>query len=160
MSFENVSKFRLMKMFSFFYQETCFENYFFSRPRNPNDTYFFTIFKNSQKQRKATVGKQTTKTNYMTLDPRVSDDQSIFHTLLHVVGLLHEHQRPDRHNYVTVHLANIPYVHDRQFKQLNRSRTFGPYDPSSIMHYKYLQGSTSPNHPTITSKVCFFVSYK
>ena len=135
---------------------SAFDNSFF-RPRNPdNDTHYFTIFKNSQKQRKASVGRRTTKSNYLTLDPTVSDDQSIFHEMLHVVGLLHEHQRPDRHNYVTVHLPNIPYIHDHQFKQLNRSRTFGPYDPSSIMHYKSLQGSTSPNHPTITSKVCVF----
>ena len=54
---------------------------------------YFTIKLNDNKKRSATVGRRTTIDNYVTLDPSVTDEQSIFHELLHVIGLLHEHQR-------------------------------------------------------------------
>ena len=108
--------------------------------------------------RKASVGRRRTKSNYMTLDPEVTDDQSIFHELLHIVGLLHEHQRGDRNNYVKVHDDdNIAYHNLRQFQILKNAKTFGfEYDAKSIMHYSSLQGTIYPEDPsklTISSKV-------
>ena len=76
--------------------------------------------------RKASVGRRRSKNNYMTLDPMVTDTQSIFHELLHIVGLLHEHQRGDRDGYVEVHDDdNIAYHSLGQFRKLDNAKTFG-----------------------------------
>ena len=54
--------------------------------------------------------------------------------------MLHEHQRPDRDKHVTVHIKNIPFSFDPQFKVLNKVKTLDlPYDVKSIMHYKTMQ---------------------
>ena len=94
----------------------------------------------------------------MSLDPTVTDDQSIFHELLHVVGLLHEHQREDRNENIEVHDDdNIAYHNLRQFQVLKNAKTFGfEYDAKSIMHYSTFQGTIYPNDRskhTISSKV-------
>ena len=96
----------------------------------------------------------------MTLDPEVTDDQSIFHELLHIVGLLHEHQRGDRNNYVKVHDDdNIAYHNLGQFRKLYNAKTFGfEYDATSIMHYSTFQGTIYPkdnSKHTITSSNVF-----
>jgi hypothetical protein len=61
---------------------------------------------------------------------------SIVHEFIHVFGMLHEHQRPDRGLYLT--LATIT-KNDDDLRVLERDQvTFpltGPYDPCSITHY-------------------------
>ena len=131
-----------------------FQLYF--RPKEPNDVDYFTIHLNDQKQRRASVGRRSTKNEYLTLDPTVTDDQSIFHEILHIAGLLHEHQRPDRDVYVKIHDDdNIAYTDLKQFRKFKNTKTFGlDYDPTSIMHYHSFQGTLYPDDlskPTITS---------
>ena len=100
------------------------------------------------------MGRRSTKNEYITLDPTVTDDQSIYHEILHVAGLLHEHQRPDRDVHVKVHDDdNIAYTDLKQFRKFKNTKTFGlDYDPTSIMHYHSFQGTLYPNKHTITSK--------
>ncbi len=77
----------------------------------------------------------------------------VIHELGHVIGLSHEHQRPDRNNYITVHKENLgdDGDWDSDFKKLRKSKevcdlwiffcntyktkTYGKYDYLSIMHY-------------------------
>ena len=67
-------------------------------------------------------------------------------------GLIYEHQRPDRDDYVQIHINNV--VDQEQFKKfLYHPNSFGYYDATSIMHYKTFQGSSDGTKRTITSKV-------
>ncbi len=59
------------------------------------------------------------------------------HEMGHTVGLEHEHQRPDRGNYVTLNLANadLPNVPGNFNILTANSQTLGLYDDASIMEY-------------------------
>lgn len=89
--------------------------------------------------------------------------RGIVHELGHIIGLIHEHQRPDRDKYIRVNEKNIQpgkkknsgnaslnilnfiffliiyttgYEHNFATWNNNNSRTFGlPYDVNSLMHY-------------------------
>lgn len=59
------------------------------------------------------------------------------HEMGHTIGLLHEHQRPDRGNYITLNLGNadLPNV-PGNFTLFNYDyQTIGLYDYASVMHY-------------------------
>ena len=63
---------------------------------------------------------------------------NIIHELGHTVGLVHEHKRPDRGNYVTVidaNLKNDPVCQSNYAKMNAGGITLGAYDHGSIMHY-------------------------
>ena len=71
-----------------------------------------------------------------------------------MMGLLHEHQRIDRDQYVKIHTNNYYPEHEIQFELLIRSDTLGlPYDYTSILHYKWNQGAKYNYLETISSKV-------
>jgi hypothetical protein len=59
------------------------------------------------------------------------------HEMGHTVGLLHEHQRPDRANYITLNLANadLPNVPGNFTLFLFDYQAIGLYDYASVMHY-------------------------
>ncbi|CAG8652656.1 1474_t:CDS:2, partial [Paraglomus brasilianum] len=56
------------------------------------------------------------------------------HELMHVLGVFHEHSRPDRDNFLTV--TNFP--DDINFVKIpdNKAVCHGAYDLESIMHYE------------------------
>ncbi len=60
---------------------------------------------------------------------------SMIHEIGHALGLLHEHTRPDRDNFVKVHWDRIETKMQLNFEVIGGSETFGPYDFGSIMHY-------------------------
>lgn len=67
---------------------------------------------------------------------------TVEHELGHALGLWHEHQRPDRDNYVTVHPENSLAEWAASFNaltnevlQLEHTKDLGPYDFNSVMHY-------------------------
>ena len=60
------------------------------------------------------------------------------HEILHTLGLWHEHQRPDRDDYITIHKDNIKQWSSPNFDispDNTVHHTSFPYDYSSVMHY-------------------------
>ena len=71
---------------------------------------------------------------------------TVTHELLHMLGFVHEHMRPDRDDFITIHKENIVAGMEKNFERKNYSRTdfFSevdvdqmntPYDVSSLLHY-------------------------
>jgi hypothetical protein len=61
---------------------------------------------------------------------------TLLHELGHVVGLWHEHERPDRNTYITFNPGNVILGSESNFTQLSDNfQDLGPYDYASIMHY-------------------------
>lgn len=60
---------------------------------------------------------------------------TLVHELGHALGFKHEHQRPDRDNYVTILTANIQTGKEGNFTLLTSANMLRPYDFLSIMHY-------------------------
>ncbi|KAB0791522.1 hypothetical protein PPYR_03322 [Photinus pyralis] len=70
----------------------------------------------------------------------------VLHELMHVIGFLHEHNRPDRDEYVRVYQENILDGAQENFLKLARNVTFEfPYDFDSIMHYGQFTFSKNGN---------------
>lgn len=72
------------------------------------------------------------------------------HEIGHALGLLHEHDRSDRDNYITLNTANIPATWQSQFQVVDASTStpLGPYDYCSIMHYPQVaSGYQNGNQP-------------
>ena len=62
---------------------------------------------------------------------------NIKHEIGHAVGLFHEHQRPDRDNFVTVYPGNVESGKEHNFDKYSfgTAQTLSSYDFGSIMHY-------------------------
>jgi Astacin (Peptidase family M12A)/Domain of unknown function DUF11 len=105
---------------------------------------------------------QTTETNYVTFDLNPNDFSgscetsvgmiggqqfvtgsadctvsTLVHEMGHVIGLLHEHQRPDRDSYVVFNPANSdkPFIAGNFDFFTNGYQPVGLYDYASVMHY-------------------------
>ena len=57
------------------------------------------------------------------------------HEFLHILGFLHEFQRTDRDDYVTVMLSNVRAGFTSNFNIKNNINQESRYDISSIMQY-------------------------
>jgi hypothetical protein len=58
---------------------------------------------------------------------------TVIHEAGHALGFMHEHQRPDRDQYVTF---SQPIAADNSaFVKIEGSKTYGPYDINSVLHY-------------------------
>ena len=65
------------------------------------------------------------------------------HELGHSIGIKHEHQRPDREDYVDFHIENVNVNKTGNFDLLswNKFEAFSvPYDYSSLWHYGFKVG--------------------
>ena len=61
---------------------------------------------------------------------------SVMHEIGHLLGLEHEHTRPDRDQYIQIHLENVTRNKEHNFAIApSGSRLLGEYDYDSIMHY-------------------------
>ncbi len=60
----------------------------------------------------------------------------VVHALMHVLGFWHEHQRPDRDQYVSVQTQNIDPARSHEFALVPIGDTYGlPYDFDSVLHF-------------------------
>lgn len=74
----------------------------------------------------------------------------VLHELGHALGLMHEHQRPDRNLYISVNLNNAdPSIH-YAFEIFSTMNNSTPYDFYSIMHYSQYAFSNN-KQPTMNT---------
>lgn len=70
----------------------------------------------------------------------------ILHELLHTLGYNHEHLRPDRDSFITIHWSNLQDATTKAFKIYDGMSTADPYDFDSIMHYASYTSGTEVVH--------------
>ena len=73
------------------------------------------------------------------------------HELLHIFGMIHEHQRPGRDDYIEIDWSNIPNNTLFNFEIIKSARG-NAYDYASIMHYGPFSFAQDSNRPTIRTK--------
>lgn len=83
----------------------------------------------------------------------------ILHEFGHAIGMLHEHQRPDRDHYITINESNLT---NKGLSDVKPKKTYNDvayisaYDYRSIMHYEAFTSSRdfvkNPNLPMFTGK--------
>ena len=80
-------------------------------------------------------------------------DATIQHEFLHVFGMFHMQERPDRDNNIVLNVNNIDCMD--QFEKMTSSLTYNTYyDGRSFMHYENGACAKNPNHATFWTKVC------
>lgn len=76
----------------------------------------------------------------------------IAHEIGHALGLIHEHQRPDRDTYVTINFDNVEDDAASNFTRIVTGRMWGSYDFGSLMHYSKTAFAKTTGLETITPK--------
>jgi hypothetical protein len=94
---------------------------------------------------------QSGRTN---IGPGCTTTRTILHELGHALGLLHEHQRGDRDQYVTIDLSNVADNARGNFQLLSLPLV-GPYDFGSVMHYHQYAFAIDRARPTIVPHAPF-----
>ena len=114
------------------------------REKEDGDIEFVEIRVPTASHCKSTVGKYpgANGERYLEID-EFCPERDIYHELFHTIGMLHEHQRSDRDQYVKFNQNNLRRPSkDKNFKKYTRVDTLGlPYDITSITHYQYNQGA-------------------
>ena len=86
----------------------------------------------------------TSQPTRINLDPKSTDSQcfavnTVKHELIHALGFLHEHQRPDRDGFIEVLLKLKEELLEKnvvtKVSAKNDFRLYTSYDYKSIMHY-------------------------
>ncbi len=83
------------------------------------------------------------------IGPNAWNRGTLCHEIGHVLGLVHEHQRSDRDNYVTILSNNVSPGLLANFVKLTDSQNKTAYDFYSVMHYSRNAFSTNPAVDTI-----------
>ncbi len=141
----------------------------FSKDITPNDAYLtFRYESNPSSSSHTLIGHQRgQKIHEVVINSRNADilPRAILHEIGHALGLIHEHQRRERSNYIRLNLNNRDPSYFRQFNDdvfikdsesedclsLGRENNdFQYYDFESIMHYKKFAYASKTAGPTIT----------
>ncbi|XP_041356411.1 zinc metalloproteinase nas-1-like isoform X2 [Gigantopelta aegis] len=105
---------------------------------------------------RSSIGMSRARQQGIFLKPDCRRTPLITHELGHVLGFRHEHNRPDRDEYIRIAFENMKLANGfkRYFRKLSShfSKTYGtPYDYKSIMHY-HAQTYGRPGHDVIITK--------
>lgn len=99
------------------------------------------------------VGNQQNGIQLLELSNWCFNNRTVPHELLHAAGMYHEHNRPDRDQYIQVNLNCVEPGTENNYEKQKSSLTYGlPYNHKSIMHYS--SGPSSCRY--ITSTVHMF----
>jgi len=126
-------------------------------PKKTDDAYV--IFRTNQRECVSYIGHDHTAKKheaYITLSASSCMKISIIkHEIMHALGFVHTQQRPDRDEYVTVHLDKVRQKGKKEFKKYTYEQidTLGvKYDHHSIMHYGYDEGAQNAGENALTSR--------
>ena len=79
------------------------------------------------------------------------DQATLQHEVLHALGVIHEHSRPDRDQYLTV--RNEPFNHNYEKKNAEQwVETNYPFEMQSIMIYTNSENIKKKNSKLVTNK--------
>ena len=85
-----------------------------------------------------------------------SSYSTMAHEFLHAFGLYHEHNRPDRDDYIDIKWDNIVKKWQYAYNKCKNCETYDvPYDGKSVMHYHPWGFAIDSSKFTMESKVCF-----
>ncbi|MCU0822059.1 MAG: M12 family metallopeptidase [Spirochaetes bacterium] len=113
----------------------------------------YEIIHNTQHGWYSTIGENNSQC-YMSFNASDNEINSIIHELGHCLGLFHEHQRPDRDNYIEINWDKIVPGREFNFYKMDNplvDEGLFEYDYSSIMHYPQVSFSLDGS-PTIVPK--------
>ena len=122
-------------------------------PRSVSDTEYLRVITEGVSGCSAVVGLSSTSS--MSLAPTCWTHDLIVHELGHVFGLLHEHQRLDRDEYVEVRFDNILPAFHSAFLIATTSAALTEYDFRSIMHYHANAFAINPAVPNLIPRPKF-----
>ncbi len=129
-------------------------------PMLDTDDVFLTVFpapsSMAQTEGHATVGYNARYPRRIRLGAQVFPS-IVAHELGHVIGLLHEHTRPDRGSHVNINWPNIMDGKEGNFQKFTASDeriAYDAYDIDSIMGYASSVFAENPRVPTITRAGC------
>lgn len=103
----------------------------------------------------AHLGTHTVGPHQMNLqDNACWTQRTVLHEIGHALGLMHEHQRPERDQFIEVRLQNVRSGVESQFeimRQSNIDYRTNVYDFGSIMHYSATAASSN-GQPTMVAR--------
>ena len=91
---------------------------------------------------RATVGKVSK--SRIEIGPTQFTTRAARHELLHILGIVHEHQRSDAHTYINFHEENMRSEWKEFILPKSNYEGFGTLDFGSIMIYSSFAGITNP----------------
>jgi hypothetical protein len=96
---------------------------------------------------------QTSDGQFLFLGLSCLSEGKVQHEVMHALGFFHEHSRPDRDSFVTVHDEWIQEGFAVNFQIATLNNTLGTkYDYKSVMHYGEYQFTKDPTKKTIDSR--------
>lgn len=96
------------------------------------------------------LGARAGQIRTMNLGKNCWTEPIALHELGHALGLMHEHQRPDRNSYISINLKNADSAYHFAFALFNTMNNATTYDFTSIMHYSQYAFSNN-NKPTLNA---------
>ncbi|CAG9772163.1 unnamed protein product [Ceutorhynchus assimilis] len=148
--FDSDSLGNIKKAISIYHKYTCLK----FRKRTASDNDYISIV-NSNTGCWSSVGRIGGKQEVNLQSPScVTRVGTPIHELMHAVGFLHEQNRYERDDYVTIAWQNIRSGHENNFDKADDAKTTGygvPYDFRSVMHYSGKAFSVN-GKPTIIPK--------
>ncbi|XP_050311747.1 zinc metalloproteinase nas-4-like [Anthonomus grandis grandis] len=124
------------------------------RKREPHDTDYISIV-NSKSGCWSSVGRVGGEQKVNLQSPScITRIGTVVHELMHAAGFLHEQNRAERDDYVSIAWQNIKQGHENNFEKATASSTSGfgvAYDYNSVMHYSSTAFSVN-GKPTIIPK--------